>query len=291
MLLQQENLFIKNKMKKCFFISIALFFILSTKLYSQNLEDILRFEDYNLECKTSNKEILEQYKKGYKLLNNSKYVNTAGKVFFNIIKEDKSLCDAYFFTGVSLTRQGMYKDAFVYYYYADSLAVNPNVFFKEKLAEASLRINNIDLSRKIYKDIVLNFPESPIGYFGIALTGTTIGDFENALENLEIAEKKYSKQGHPKKSTKNEIWVIKGILLTKHEKYADAIECFNKCEAMFGHLDDYNAHFAIASYHLYEQTQNKEWKDKSLKAFKRIKDQRILEDEFIKKYVHYFNDK
>ncbi len=291
MLHLQESLFIKNKMSKYFFIAIAIYLFSYVNLYSQNIAESELFDEYNLECKTSNNEILEQYKIGYKLLNNPEYVNTAGKVFFNIIKEDKSLCDAYFLTGVSLTKQGKDKAAFLYYYFADSLAVKPNVLFKGELAEASLRISNIDLSRKIYEDIIQYFPESPIGYFGIGLTGTSIGDFDNAFDNIEIAEKKYIKEGNYTESKKNEIWLIKGILLTKQNKYAQAIAYFEKCEVMFGQLDDYNAHFAIASYHLYEETKNKEWKDKSLKAFKSIKNQNILEDEFIKKYVDYFSDK
>lgn len=249
-------------------------------LKAQDLDDIYRIDNYVFECPFANEEIQELYQTGIKALNKQEHINIAGKIFFQIIQKDNTLCDAYYFTGVALTKQNKHKAALSYYYYADSLAVKSNAEFKEELAEAALRVNNVGLARKKYEELTKDFPEDPDGYYGIGLTATSMGDFDNGLAHLNIAEEKYKAEQSWTEKRINEVWLMKAILYTMNEEYKKAMPYFEQCQTAFGTIDDYLANYALAAYHLYLQTKEPLWKQKCQQTLEQLKGNEKLKQDF-----------
>ncbi|MBB1140944.1 M48 family metallopeptidase [Myroides sp. WP-1] len=238
-----------------------------------------------LVCPTTNKEILDLYNMGFSALEQTEYYNTAGRIFFQIIQQDKKLCDAYYYTGVALTKQDKDNAAYTYLYYADSLATQPTLTFKVALAESALRIDNIGLARKKYEEIKQYFPNSPEGYFGLSLTATSIGDIVEGLVNTDRTLAKYKNTGLLTEQREQEIYFIKAILLRMNTQYDKAIAFFEKSKPYFGTTTDFLANYALATYELYKQTKEDKWKVESQRALEQIQDQTTLKDDFI----HQFN--
>ncbi len=261
--------------------TLIIYFLFLGILNAQNQTESYIYESIKFECPTENDTIKALYKSAFEALNTPKYINTAGKIFFNILQIDKSLCDAYFFTGIALTQQEKHQAALSYYYYADSLATNNNSVFKEELAQAALRVNNVGLARKKYEEIIKYFPEDPDGYYGLGLTATTLGDSEEGLKNLEIAEQKYLSEQSWTVQRKNEVWLMKAILLTMEERYKEAIDYFERCEDTFGELEDFNANLALSAYHLYQEKNDEQWKKRCLEALQKLQDKEKLKESFL----------
>ncbi|MGG5508190.1 MULTISPECIES: tetratricopeptide repeat protein [unclassified Myroides] len=238
-----------------------------------------------LSCPTTNEEIVALYKMGFSALEQTEYYNTAGRIFFQIIQKDKELCDAYYYTGVALTKQDKDNAAYTYLYYADSLAIQPTLTFKVALAESALRIDNIGLARKKYEEIKQYFPDSPEGYFGLSLTATSLGDIVEGLVNTDRTLAKYKNTGLLTEQREQEIYFIKAILLRMNAQYDKAISFFEKSKPYFGTTTDFLANYALATYELYKQTKEAKWKIESQQALAQIQDKSTLKDDFI----HQFN--
>jgi len=239
-----------------------------------------------LSCPTENQEILELYKMGLSALEKEEYYNTAGRIFFQIIQLDKRLCDAYYYTGVSLTKQDKDDAAYTYLYYADSLATQPTLSFKVSLAESALRIGNVGLARKKYEEIKKNFPDSPEGYYGLSLTATSIGDVVEGLVNTDLTLLKYKQIGGLTPAREQEIYLIKAILLRMNTQYDMSIEFFDKCKEHFGITTDYLANYALATYELYKRTKQEQWKQASQQALLQIHDKAALKDDFFQQFTY-----
>ncbi|WP_410881651.1 tetratricopeptide repeat protein [Myroides sp. DW712] len=239
-----------------------------------------------LSCPTENQEILQLYKMGFSALEKEEYHNTAGRIFFQIIQMDKQLCDAYYYTGVSLTKQDKEDVAYTYLYYADSLASQPMLSFKVALAASALRIGNIGLARKKYEEVKESFPDSPEGYYGLSLTATSIGDVVEGLVNTDRTLLKYKHAGGLTPAREQEIYLIKAILLRMNTQYDKAIEFFEKSKEHFGHTTDYLANYAMTAYELYKQKKEEQWKQASQQALLRIEDKTALNDDFFEQFIY-----
>ncbi len=272
-----------NKWNRHIFVFLVI--LTSYQLFAQKVKKEYNFSLVKLECPTDNNKLIDYYKSGFEALNYQWLANTAGKIFFNIIQEDKSLCDAYFYTGISLTKQDKHQAALNYYYYADSLATNSNADFKQALAEAAVRVGNVGLARKKYEELIKDFPNDPDAYYGMGLTATSIGDVKNGLSNLLIAEEKYLLEGTWDTIRKSEVFLMRGILFTMDKQYQEAINAFDHCSEVFNDLDDFNANYALASYKLYQESQDEKWKEVSKTAFERIK----AKDKLRKSYLEMFD--
>lgn len=244
------------------------------------------YTDETLSCPTDNQEINTLYEMGFSALEKPEYYNTAGRIFFQIIQLDKSLCDAYYYTGVSLTKQDKDDAAYTYLYYADSLAIQPTLSFKIALAESALRIGNVGLARKKYEEIKSDFPNSPEGYYGLSLTATSIGDLVEGLVNTDRTLLKYKNAGGLTPTREQEIYLIKAILLRMNTQYDKAIEYFEKSKEHFGTTTDYLANYALTAYELYKQTKEDQWKQKSQQALLQIQDKTTLKEDFFQQFSY-----
>lgn len=242
--------------------------------------------DVILSCPTDNQEINTLYEMGFSALEKPEYYNTAGRIFFQIIQLDKSLCDAYYYTGVSLTKQDKDDAAYTYLYYADSLATQPTLPFKIALAESALRIGNVGLARKKYEEIKSDFPNSPEGYYGLSLTATSIGDLVEGLVNTDRTLLKYKNASGLTPTREQEIYLIKAILLRMNTQYDKAIEYFEKSKEHFGTTTDYLTNYALTAYELYKQTKEDQWKQKSQQALLQIQDKTTLKDDFFQQFSY-----
>lgn len=237
-----------------------------------------------LSCSTENQDILHLYEMGFKALEKPEYYNMAGKIFFQIVQMDKSLCDAYYYTGISLTKQDKDDAAYTYLYYADSLAAQPTLSFKTALATSALRIGNVGLARKKYEEIKQAFPNSPEGYYGLSLTATSIGDVVEGLVNTDRTLLKYKNTGNLPPTREQEIYLIKAILLRMNQQYDKAIEFFEKSKEHFGSTTDYLANYALTTYELYKQTKEEHWKQVSQQALLQIQDKTALKEDFFQQF-------
>lgn len=240
----------------------------------------------DLACPTDNKELLDLYETGFSALQQTAYYNTAGRIFFQIIQQDKSLCDAYYYTGIALTKQDKDAAAYSYLYYADSLSTQPQMSFKIALAESALRIGNVGLARKKYEEIKQYFPQRPEGYYGLSLTATSIGDLVEGLVNTDRTLAKYKSTGGLTPEREQEIYFIKAILLRMNAQYEKSIAFFEKSKEHFGTATDYLANYALATYELYKQTQEEKWKRESQHALEQIQDKDVLKEDFFLQFTY-----
>ncbi|MFD0701469.1 hypothetical protein [Myroides pelagicus] len=250
----------------------------------QDIDDVYRIEHYKFICPSEDVSIHELYDIGIRALNSDEHTSLAGKAFYQIIQKDKHLCDAYFFTGVALTRQDKHKAAVSYYYYADSLANGISDKFKEELAESALRVSNIGLARKKYEELVITFPEKPSGYYGIGLTSTSIGDYELGISNLILAEEKYIQNNTWTLQRKSEVNLIRGILYTQLQQYKNAVESFELSEEMFGELTDYLANYAWSTYNLFLLTRKNQYKEQCINTLIKLKNRKEIKQDFLDKF-------
>lgn len=280
----RARLYIYDKWSKVIFALVSLLCCINSYTYAQSNVLEYDYETIELSCPSNDIEVAELYKAGLKALNYPKFYNVAGKIFFSLIERDKTLCDAYFFTGVSLTKQDKHDAAVSYYYYADSLATKSNSIFKEELAEAALRVGNVGLARKKYEELTKDFPNDPDGYYGMGLTATTIGDIANGLQKLSIAEGLYIEENTWTPQRQKEVYLMKGILFIADTQYRSGLEYLDKCTDTFYDLDDFNANYAIACDEMYKETQDESYKVKIQEALSRIKDKEKLNEAFLKRF-------
>lgn len=240
----------------------------------------------SLVCTTANQEILDLYTTGFAALEKTEYYNTAGRIFYQITQMDNKLCDAYYYTGLSLTKQDKDAAAYTYLYYADSLSTEPILHFKIALAESALRNGNVGLARKKYEEVKQYFPKHPEGYYGLALTATSIGDIVEGLVNTDRALAKYKTAGGLTKDKEQEIFFIKAILLRMNAQYEKAIEFFDQSKDKFGVTTDYLANYALTTYELYLITKNEKWKKDSQEALKQLQDLTELKEGFLEHFVY-----
>lgn len=264
---------------------LIVFWLFSVNVFCQSKKQPDYTSD-NLVCKTEDNEILALYEKGMMALENPEYSNIAGKIFFNIIKKNEKLCDAYFYTGKALTKQGKDRAAYTYLYYADSIAAQPVFEFKIGLAEAALRIDNVGLARKKYEEAKQYFPNNPEGYYGISLTATSIGDVVEGLVNTDLVLMRYKDYGELTKVREQEIYLIRAILLLMNTQYEESLECFEKSKEHYGSTTDYLINYALVCYEMYLKTKEQKWKEKSQNALLEIQDKTIIKEDFLERFVY-----
>ncbi|MEN2401731.1 hypothetical protein GKZ90_0018225 [Flavobacterium sp. MC2016-06] len=250
---------------------ILLTFSLNTCVFGQT--------DYFLGKRTycempSDSETKKLFDLGMDCIKQNLYIGAANIIFQDIIKKDKSFCDAYFLAGYTFRLSNMNKEAVIMYYIADSLSQNKSIEFKQNLATTSILVGKIDLSRKKFKEITTFFPENPEGYYGIALTSTIIGDFDYGLENINIAENKFKEEN---KDTQ----FLKAILLTLNKKHKEAIEYYEKVQSKFSKDDNFNGNYALSLYEVGIATNDDKMQKKATKHYEKVKDKSGL-TEYIK---------
>lgn len=131
---------------------------------------------------------------GIKCINLNVRLGSAFQCFTELIEMDSSFCDAYFWAAYTLRLSNKNEEALTYYYLADSFSQNKAIEFKQNLAYLSMQLGADSLARKKYEEMKEYFPNSPEGFYGIALTSTIIGDVEYGLKNINIAESKNIKR-------------------------------------------------------------------------------------------------
>lgn len=253
-------------------IPTILFLILISETYSQSSD---YFNGKWTYCeKPADERSLKIFDLGIETIKRNTYVGAGNQIFHELIQKDSTFCDAYFFAGYTYRLSGMLKEAVAYYYMADSLANNKSIEFKQNLATTSLLAGAVDLSRKKFVEITKYFPQSPEGYYGIALTSTEIGDVENGLNNINIAIEKYQREN------KDAIY-LKAILLTINSKHEQALPYYEKVKSTRRKDDYFNGNYALSLYEIATQTNDEKMMKEAKKYYNAVKDKSELTN-FIK---------
>ena len=256
-------------------IVICLIFCSSLNLFSQqNTSDY--FLGNRTYCKKpDNERVNKIYPLGIKCIQQNLYLGSALEIFTDVIKIDSTFCDAYFWAGYTLRLSNMNKEAVVLYYAADSLAQNRSIEFKQNLATTSMLVGKFDLSRKKFKEMTEYFPENPEGFYGIGLTSLFIEDYVNGLENINIAEKKYTTPNRDCQS-------LKAVLLTLNKKYEESIPYFEKVESNFKKDDTFNGCYALSLKEVGTKNSDEKMIKKSKKYYEKVQNKNGL-PEIVKK--------
>lgn len=200
------------------------------------------FDFSSTNCEFPDSERARQiYPLGIESFKYKSYSGVALKIFTEMIEIDSTFCDAYYWAGYTLRRENLNKEALAMYYMADSLSQKPLLEYKQNLASVSMLVGLDSLSRKKYKEIVKYFPDSPEGYYGIALTSTLLGDVNYGLENIDIAMNKYSIEN------KDAIF-LKAVLLTLNTRYEESLNYYEKVKSHFRKDDNFNGNYALSLY-------------------------------------------
>ena len=197
-----------------------------------------------------------------------KYLRANSELFFRATKEDSTFCDAYFFTGYTSRLLNEFENALVFYYMADSLAVKPSVEFKQNLAMSAMILGSDEIARKKFDELKESFPENPEGYYGVGLTSTIIGDYENGINNLNQAISIYKNSSNP---SITDAYYIKAILLTLSEKYEDAISYFEK-SSKFKKEPNYYTHYSLALLKTAQKNNDEKMLKEAKKMYGKIED-------------------
>lgn len=253
-------------------IILALTCLIQITLFGQQTD---YFNGKRTYCdKPTDERSLKIFDLGIETIKRNSHIGAGNQIFHELIQKDSTFCDAYFFAGYTYRLSGMLKEAVVYYYMADSLANNKSIEFKQNLATTSMLVGAIDLSRKKFKEMTEYFPQSPEGYYGIALTSTEIGDVENGLNNINIAIEKYQKENQ-------DALYLKAILLTLNSKHEQALPYYEKVKSTRRKDDYFNGNYALSLYEIATLTSDEKMMKQAKKHYNAIKDTSKLTD-FIK---------
>jgi len=192
---------------------------------------------------------------------------TATNIFFALIKRDSLFCDGYFFLGYALRRQNRYKDAFVFYYKADKMVQNKSEEYKLNLASVALTLGLDSFARLKYEEMVKYFPTNPEGYYGVALTAPSLGDYENGLVHINKAIDKYN--GYSEREN-SDPYFIKGILLALTSKYEEGKECLEKAPKRLRKQEHFNIFYSLCLLKIGIANQDDKLKKKAKKYYKKI---------------------
>ncbi|GGI57153.1 hypothetical protein GCM10011444_14620 [Winogradskyella haliclonae] len=239
-------------------------------------------EGKRLYCESKSPEALRLFNIGIKTLNlnkslEKKYLKKTSEVFLNAYKADSTFCDAMFFAGYSLRLMND-EYATVCYYMADSLSNNKSIEFKINLAAEAMKFGNnegFQLARKKYIETIKYFPESPEGYYGLALTSTIFKDLEEGLENLNIAIKRYNELGL---KINEDLFFLKGTLLTLNGNYLAGLEYLEKSSS-FKDNENYKIYYSLCLLKTSEVKEDKIMRRKAKRVYNKIVDKnKIPED-------------
>lgn len=224
-----------------------------------------------------NERAKEIFPLGIECIQRDIYMGTVAEIMTDVIKIDSTFCDAYFWAGHAFRKSNMNKEAVTMYYMADSLAQNKSLEYKQNLATVSLIAGLDDLARKKFKEITGYFPNSPEGYYGIALTSTIIGDVGYGLENINIAEQKYNYENR-------DTQFLKAILLTLNGKHEESLSYYKKVKSRFSKDDNFNGNYALSLYEIGTLNNDKKMLKLAKKHFNKIKDKSALTEEMKSKF-------
>ncbi|MEC4005398.1 hypothetical protein OX283_012080 [Flavobacterium sp. SUN052] len=255
-------------MKKCLFLFFLLVFNSS---FSQNDYMSGKFKYCELHPSYN-----EKFNLGLEALSYKKYVGAAASIFLEITKKEPSSCDAFFWAGFSFRMLNKNKEALLCYYIADSLAQNKSIEFKQNLASISIVEGKIKLSRKKYEEIIQFFPSSPEGYYGVALTSTMIGDYENGLNNMLIAVDKY---GEITGDVYYQKELLLGVLLTLNKQYDTGLIHLEECESKYRNDVNFKSHYALCLLKTSEMNKDEKMKAKAKKIYDKIENKDEISDD------------
>ena len=240
------------------------------------------FEGKDLVCEPKNEQAQKTFDSAVKILHlNSrlepKYLAANKELFFRATREDSTFCDAYFFTGYTARLENDFQTAVTFYYMADSLSTRPSLEFKQNLASTYLVYEAYDLARQKYDEIVENFPSSPEGYFGRALTSIFLEDTEEGLRDVNKSISYYKINGS---QNYDDALYLKALLLTLNEKYQEAIPLFEQI-SQFKKEPNYYIHYSLALLKYSESIRDEKMKKKAKKFYDRIEDKSIIPEKLV----------
>jgi len=257
-------------------IYVCLLLLIASIAFAQDY-----FQGKNLVCPSNNAEAMRNFNSGIKVLhlNTSlapKYLAANSELFGRAIIADSTFCDAYFFAGYTLSLQKQYKEAFVFYYAADSMAQNKSLEFKVNLASTSLKVGLIDIARTKYNELIQYFPANAEGYYGYAVTSLMIGDVEDGLKNIDHAMGIYLENA---RKPGDDSYYVKAVLLTLNRRYEESLDLFREVYSTYKKDDNYNLHYALSLLKVSDIKKDEKMKKEALKYYNKIKDKNNIPKE------------
>ncbi|TGN26466.1 tetratricopeptide repeat protein [Empedobacter tilapiae] len=224
-----------------------------------------KFDFNSTTCKFPDNERAKKiFPLGIECIQNDVYLGSVAEIMTEMIKIDSTFCDAYYWAGYALRKSEMNKEAVAMYYMADSLAQNKSLEYKQNLATTSMIIGADDLARKKFEEIKEHFPNSPEGFYGVALTSTIMGDVDYGLENVNIAEQKYNQQNANTQ-------LLKAILLTLNEKYDESLPYYEKIKNKYTKLDHFNGNYALSLFEIGTKNNDEKMLKLAYKHYNKVK--------------------
>lgn len=263
-------------MKKLLTIFILVFCI---KGFSQNY-----FSGKINYCTPKNIESKKKFDAAILALQYPKFYEKAANALVLVGDKDPTYCDAFFLAGYLFRLQDKHEDAIAYYYVADSLAQNKALIFKQNLAVEFMRFDQLGRARKTYAEMIKYFPESPEGYYGMANTTISVGDYDNGLEHLRKAEKLYENSG----SVKDDVKYMFGILYALKEDYKTALPYLEEVYSTYKKEDGYLATYALTEAKVATENNDESLKMKAKKHYEKIKDIKKVPENLQEKLKMYF---
>jgi tetratricopeptide (TPR) repeat protein len=179
------------------FSLFLLFFLLQTfsSLYLKAETSPKNQKETNLYCPSKERRAVDYYHQG-KTLTEKKKIKEALNSYLKAMELDPGFCDAMDNLG-TIYQKGGKADEAIYWH---QKAIEANI--KDTSAHINLAVdfrlqNRLRESADEYKMAIEIDPQNPEGYFGLGSDYLTIGKSEEALKELQTAEKLYMERNSP----------------------------------------------------------------------------------------------
>jgi tetratricopeptide (TPR) repeat protein len=229
--------------------------------YESGLKPKCDFQDVN--TKTAFEEAMISVRKNH--------LAKAYTILQQLITEDKANCDIYFFAGFVKHKQKHYEQAISYFKMAEDLAPSPKVPFKTYLAGSYFYNNQFELAKKKYLESYEESPESFYPPFYVAQSAIRLGEFEYAMELLNIASQNTVHKNDPPSVT-----FLKGEIYTLSENYSDAITAFESIASNYNNNDKFKIYYSYALLQESKAQTDKKMNKKARRIYKNIKNKQLI---------------
>jgi tetratricopeptide (TPR) repeat protein len=144
---------------------------------------------------------------------------------------------------------------------------NKSEVIKTNLASVALILGLDSFARLKYEEMVKYFPTNPEGFYGVALTAPSLGDYENGLVHINKAIDKYD--GYSEKEN-SDPYFIKGILLALTGKYEEGKEYLDKAPRRLKKQEHFNIFYSLCLLKIGIANQDDKLKKKAKKYYNKI---------------------
>lgn len=232
--------------------------------YESGLKPKCDFQD--VKTKNTFKEAIDYMQK-----NN---LNKSFAMLQQLISEDNANCDVYFFAGYVRYKQGLYELAIPYLEKAEEMMPSHESALKITLGHCLSSVGKYEQAKLKFLETHELFPENTKSLLLAADAAINLGEFEYAMELIELSKKNSPYSGYSGESPS--VKFLKGEIYVLTENYSDAVGAFEGITSYFNNNDKFKIYYAYALLQESKIQSDKKMNKKANRVYKRIKNRALI---------------